>query len=129
MNILLSKAARGRPEGPTERSVFKFFFVMLAIFWLTFWHHQQQNGSPDCVRILRSAREKWGEFYERASARQMKWEESHGLYTAKRASARQCAPGEMGRISRSVPFLVAAGRKTERRKIRVLFVLKTFLAI
>ena len=47
----------------------------------------------------------------------MKWEESHGLYTAKRASARQCAPGEMGRISRSVPFLVAAGRKTERRKI------------
>ena len=28
----LSKAARGRPEGPTERSVFKFFFVMLAIF-------------------------------------------------------------------------------------------------
>ena len=27
-----SKAARGRPEGPTERSVFKIFFVMLAIF-------------------------------------------------------------------------------------------------
>ena len=33
----LSKAARGRPEGPTERSVFKFFFVMLAVLWLTFW--------------------------------------------------------------------------------------------
>ena len=27
-----SKAARGRPEGPTERSVFKFFFVKLANF-------------------------------------------------------------------------------------------------
>ena len=28
----LSKAARGRPEGPTERSVLKIIFVMLAIF-------------------------------------------------------------------------------------------------
>ena len=26
----LSKAARGRPEGQTEQSVFKIFFVMLA---------------------------------------------------------------------------------------------------
>ena len=32
----LSKAARGRPEGPTERSVFKIIFVMLAVLWLTF---------------------------------------------------------------------------------------------
>jgi len=30
--VFLSKAARGRPEGPTERSVFKIIFVMLAIF-------------------------------------------------------------------------------------------------
>ena len=30
--IDLSKAARGRPEGPTEQSVFKFFFGMLANF-------------------------------------------------------------------------------------------------
>ena len=29
-----SKAARGRPEGPTERCVFKFIFVMLAVFQL-----------------------------------------------------------------------------------------------
>ena len=29
---LFSKAGRGRPEGPTERSVFKNFFVMMAIF-------------------------------------------------------------------------------------------------
>ena len=29
-----SKAARGRPEGPTEQSVFKIFFVMLAVFQL-----------------------------------------------------------------------------------------------
>ena len=34
--ICLSKAARGRPEGPTERSVFKIIFVMLAVLWLTF---------------------------------------------------------------------------------------------
>ena len=32
----LSKAARGRPEGPTERSVFKIIFVMLAVFQLRF---------------------------------------------------------------------------------------------
>ena len=30
----LSKAARGRPEGPTERSVFKIIFVMLAVLQL-----------------------------------------------------------------------------------------------
>ena len=38
-----SKAARGRPEGPTERSVFKFFFVKLANFgWeLVTWHGQK----------------------------------------------------------------------------------------
>ena len=30
--MIFSKAARGRPEGPTEQSVFKFFFVMMAIF-------------------------------------------------------------------------------------------------
>ena len=28
----LSKAERGRPEGPTEQSVFKFFFGILANF-------------------------------------------------------------------------------------------------
>ena len=33
---IFSKAARGRPEGPTERSVFKLFLGMLANFWLTF---------------------------------------------------------------------------------------------
>ena len=40
-----SKAARGRPEGPTERSVFKFFFVKLANFgWeLVTWHGQKTD--------------------------------------------------------------------------------------
>ena len=33
-SFALSKAARGRPEGPTERSVFKIIFVMLAVFQL-----------------------------------------------------------------------------------------------
>ena len=32
--LTFSKAARGRPEGPTERSVFKIIFVMLAVFQL-----------------------------------------------------------------------------------------------
>ena len=30
--VIFSKAAQGRPEGPTERSVFKLFFVKLANF-------------------------------------------------------------------------------------------------
>ena len=36
-----SKAARGRPEGPTERSVFKIIFVMWANFDRI---GQQKNG-------------------------------------------------------------------------------------
>ena len=34
--FIFSKAARAWPEGPTERSVFKIIFVMLAVLWLTF---------------------------------------------------------------------------------------------
>ena len=99
------KRREGGPKGrPSEASL--NFFCHVGYFLVNFL------ASPATKWFAR-----WGEFYERASARQMKWEESHGLYTAKRASARQCAPGEMGRISRSVPFLVAAGRKTERQKI------------
>ena len=41
VHINLSKAARGRPEGPTERRVFKIFFVMWANFDRI---GQQKNG-------------------------------------------------------------------------------------
>ena len=49
--LRFSKAARGRPEGPTERSVFKIIFVMLAIFYSTFWHRHQRSGAPDRKKI------------------------------------------------------------------------------
>ena len=34
VELYFSKAGRGRPEGPTERSVFKIIFVMLAVLQL-----------------------------------------------------------------------------------------------